>query len=106
VIVEQAVTNDVLDMGLLAKTAAPAREVLGVETIDVVADMGYFKSEDIEACETAGLTPHVPRPQRGPSVREGFFRKDEFHYDAARDAYICPAGTDADADPSRPVARS
>jgi transposase len=91
-IVEQAVSNDVLDMGLLAKTAEPAREVLGVETIDVVADMGYFKSEDIEACETAGLTPHVPRPQRGPSVREGFFRKDEFCYDAARDAYICPAG--------------
>ena len=88
-------TNDVLDMGLLgllAKTAEPAREVLGVERIDVVADMGYFKSEDIEACETAGLMPHVPRPQRGPSVREGFFRKDEFCYDAARDAYICPAG--------------
>ena len=26
------------------------------------------------------------------AVREGFFRKDEFRYDAERDAYICPAG--------------
>src|SRR2546430_1998539 len=68
-IVEQAVTNDVLDMGLLAKTAEPAREVLGVERIDVVADMGYFKSEDIEACETAGLMPHLPPPPRGPVLR-------------------------------------
>ena len=25
-------------------------------------------------------------------MREGFFRKDEFHYDAERDAYICLAG--------------
>jgi len=25
-------------------------------------------------------------------VREGFFRKDEFRYDAGRDAYVCPAG--------------
>jgi transposase len=91
-IVEQAVTNDVLDMGLLRQTAEPARQILDVETIDVVADKGYFKSEDIEACEKAGLTPYVPRPQRGPSVREGFFRKDEFRYDAGRDAYICPAG--------------
>ena len=90
-IVEQAVTNDVLDMGLLQQTAEPARQILDVETIDVVADKGYFKSEDIEACEKVGLTPHVPRPQRGPSVREGFFRKDEFRYDAGRDAYICPA---------------
>jgi transposase len=91
-IVEQAVTNDVLDMGLLQQTAEPARQILEVETIDVVADKGYFKSEDIEACEKAGLTPHVPRPQRGSSVRGGFFRKDEFRYDAGRDAYICPAG--------------
>jgi hypothetical protein len=25
-------------------------------------------------------------------VKNGFFRKDEFRYDAERDAYICPAG--------------
>ena len=77
-IVEQAVTNQVVDMGLLKETAEPARLVLDVERIDVVADRGYFKSEDIEACEAAGLTPHVPRPQRGSSVSDGFFRKDEF----------------------------
>jgi Transposase DDE domain len=34
----------------------------------------------------------VPRPQRGPAVRNGYFRKDEFCYDAQQDAYICPAG--------------
>jgi hypothetical protein len=91
-IVEQAVTNDVLDMGLLQQTAEPARQILDVKTIDVVADKGYFKSEDIEACEKAGLTPHVPKPQRGSAVANGFFRKDEFRYDAARDAYVCPGG--------------
>ena len=91
-IVEQQVTNQVVDMGLLTQTAEPAKEVLGVETIDVVADKGYFKIEDIEACEKAGMTPYVPRPQRGPSVKAGLFRKDEFQYDAATDSYICPAG--------------
>ncbi|MBV8132184.1 MAG: IS1182 family transposase [Alphaproteobacteria bacterium] len=91
-IVEQAVTNQVVDMGLLTQTAEPAREILGIETIDVVADRGYFKVEDIDACEKAGCIPHVPKPQRGSSVREGFFRKDEFRYDAGRDAYVCPAG--------------
>jgi transposase len=91
-IVEQAVTNQVVDMGLLKETAEPARALLDVEQIDVVADRGYFKSEDIEACEKAGITPYVPKPQRGSSVRNGFFRKDEFRYDAARNAYICPAG--------------
>ena len=36
--------------------------------------------------------PHVPRPQRGAAVKNGFFRKDEFRYDAKQNAYICPAG--------------
>ena len=91
-IVEQQVTNQVLDMGLLTETAEPAKEILGVETIDVVADKGYFKIEDIEACEKAGMAPYVPRPQRGPSVRAGFFRKDEFKYDPETDSFTCPAG--------------
>jgi transposase len=91
-IVEQQVTNQVVDMGLLTQTAEPAKEVLGVGTIDVVADKGYFKIEDIEACEKAGIEPYVPRPQRGPSVKAGLFRKDEFQYDEATDSYVCPAG--------------
>jgi transposase len=91
-IVEQAVSNEVLDMGLLRRTAEAARDVLDVEKIDVVADKGYYKIEDIEACEHAGLTPHVPRPQRGAAVKNGFFRKDEFLYDTMSDAYTCPAG--------------
>ena len=91
-IVEQQVTNQVLDLGLLTQTAEPAKEILGVETIDVVADRGYYKAEDIEACEKAGMTPYVPRPQRGPAVKEGLFRKDEFQYDEGSDAYVCPSG--------------
>ncbi len=91
-IVEQQDTNQVVDMGLLTETAEAAKEVLGVETIDAVADKGYFKIEDIDACEKAGIVPYVPRPQRGPSVKAGLFRKDEFRYDAGRYVYVCPAG--------------
>src|ERR1700737_1465140 len=83
-IVDQEVTNQVVDMGLLTKTAEPARAILEVEAIDVVADRGYFKIEDIEACEKAGMTPYVPKPQRGSSGSNGFFRRGGFGYDPAR----------------------
>ncbi len=79
-------------MGMLTQTAEPAEAVLGVETIEVVADKGYFKIEDIGACEKAGMVPFVPRPQRGPSVKAGLLRKDEFVYDGDNDVYVCPAG--------------
>ena len=79
-IVEQQVTNQVLDMGLLTERLPnQAKEILGVETIDVVKqDISCCKIEDIEACEKAHMVPYVPHPQRGPSVRKGLFRKDEF----------------------------
>src|ERR1700710_3088635 len=91
-IVEQQVTNQVVDMGMLTQTVEPAKEILGVETIDAVADKGYFKIEDIEACEKTGIVPYVPRSQRGPSVKAGLFRKDEFNYNEATNSYTCPAG--------------
>ena len=91
-LVEQQVTNQVVDMGLLTETAEPAKELLGVEQIAVVADRGYFKIEDIEACEKAGMVPYVPRPQRGSSVRAVLFRKDEFEYDPESDTVLCPGG--------------
>jgi len=91
-IVEQQVTNQVVDMGLLTETAEPAKEILGVERIAVVVDRGYFKIDDIEAFEKAGMEPYVPRPQRGPSVSAGLFRKDEFRYDPESDTLLCPGG--------------
>ncbi len=91
-IVEQHVTNPGSDLGLLAQTAGAAKVLLDVERIDAVADMGYYKGEDIEACEKIGVTPFVARPQRGVAVHEGRFRKEEFRYDAAADVYVCPAG--------------
>jgi hypothetical protein len=91
-IVEQQITNQVLDIGLLTETAVAAKDVLGVERIAATADKGYFKIEDIEACEAAGIDPYVPRPQRGPSVRAGLFRKDEFRYDRKSNTLLRPAG--------------
>jgi hypothetical protein len=56
----------------------PARQILDVEKIDVVADKGYFKSEDIAACEKAGLTPHVPSHNVEPQWRTAFFARTSF----------------------------
>ena len=95
-IVEQHVTNAATDMGLLALTAGAAKEALGVEQIDAVADMGYYKGEDIEACEANGIMPFVARPRRGSAIANGRFSKDFFRYDAEVDAYHCPGGRKLD----------
>src|SRR5260370_15126614 len=89
-IVEQEVTNAGTDLGLLAPTATAAKEALEADKIKVVADSGYYKGEDIAACEAAGIEAYVARPQRCFAVREGLFRKEGFYYDPQNDVYLCP----------------
>lgn len=91
-IAEQQVHNKVSDLGLLAETASAARDNLGVDHINVVADRGYYEIEDIEDCEAAGVTPYVPKPLRGSAVKNGFFTKEQFRYDGETDVLICPGG--------------
>jgi transposase len=62
-IVEQQVTNQVVDMGLLAQTAKPAKEVLGAERIAVVADRGLFQDRGHR-----GLRESRDRPLRAASA--------------------------------------
>ncbi|SCX22536.1 hypothetical protein DSM25558_3167 [Agrobacterium sp. DSM 25558] len=90
-IAEQEFCNQLLDMGLLTPTVEAAMDRLGVDRIETVADQGYFKIEDIEACETAGITAYVPKPIRGPAVAQGFFSKEDFRYDPDKDIYPCLA---------------
>jgi len=102
-IAEQQVHNNVSDLGLLAETANAARETLGVDQIDVVADRGYYKIEDIEDCEAVGVMPYVPKPLRGSAVKNGFFTKEQFRYDADADVLICPGGQKLEAKYKRKI---
>lgn len=60
-----------------------------------MADRGYFKGEEILACEQAGIIPLVPKPLTSNSKADGRFDKRDFAYDAERDEYVCPAGETA-----------
>ena len=91
-IAEQQVHSQVTDLGLLSETASEARKNLAVKQIDAVADRGYYKIEDIEDCESAGVTPYVPKQDRSKARSRGQFPKSVFRYDAATDTYRCPAG--------------
>ena len=66
--------------------------MLAVDELDVVADRGYFNSEEILACERAGITVTLPKPMTSGNKAKGRFVKADFRYLADEDTYICPAG--------------
>jgi Transposase DDE domain len=86
------VTNVGVDRGQLSAMAKQARDALDANTIEVLADKGYFKGEEIAACEDAGIAVSVPKPATSNAKAEGRFDKRDFVYDAAKDQYVCPAG--------------
>jgi hypothetical protein len=84
------VTDRSDDHGNLEGLSGQAMEVMGVETINVLADRGYYDGKDIAACEAAGLTCLVAKPRAGGAVKEAGFRRERFVYDREGDCYVCP----------------
>jgi transposase len=91
-IVAHEVTNIGNDRSQLSTMARQAQEATGVRELTAIADRGYFKGEEILACEAAGVTPLVPKPLTSGTKADGRFGKQDFVYDAGEDFYRCPAG--------------
>jgi len=91
-IVAHEVTNIGTDRHQLSNVAEQARTEMGVGTLDVVADRGYYDGEEIKACEDADITVTLPKPMTSSAKAAGRFGKQDFVYIATEDVYRCPAG--------------
>jgi transposase len=91
-IVDHEVTNEVTDRSLLSQMAKRAKEVLGVEELEVLADMGYYDGQQVKDCVEEGIMPYIPKAETSASKKFGLFGKSDFRYASERDCYWCPAG--------------
>jgi Transposase DDE domain len=88
-IITHEVTNVGSDRAQLARIAKQTKATLERTNLDVIADRGYFSSEEILECDNAGITVTLPKPTTSNPKR---FGKQDFRYVADEDVYICPAG--------------
>jgi transposase len=91
-IVAHEVTNVGSDRDQLSGMTERARLAVGSKAIEVVADRGYYKGEEIVACEQAGMTIYLPKPMTSGLYAKGRFGKQDFVYVTTEDVYLCPAG--------------
>ena len=93
-IVASEVVNEGNDTGQLYKMAEAAKQSLGAETLQALADVGYYNGATLKACEDDGIVAYVPQAKRtGRLQAQGRFSHEDFIYDAAANAYRCPAGS-------------
>jgi transposase len=93
-IVASDVVNDGNDTGQLYGMAKAAKEALGAERLQALADVGYYNGATLRACEDDDIVAYVPQAKRtGRLKAQGRFSHEAFSYDAAADVYRCPAGS-------------
>src|SRR4030043_300764 len=84
-------TGDVNDTHALAPMAMQTKEILGVESLKVLADKGYHTGEQMQQCIGHNITPFVS--PKAPSTKDiGLYPITSFIYNKEQDLYICPQG--------------
>ena len=90
-IVAYEVTNLGYDRDALSMMAHKARDAMAAENIEAIADKGYYKGEEIVACEQAGIAVTVSKPHTSNAAAAGRFDRADFIYHAEEDACARPA---------------
>lgn len=91
-IVASEVVNDGNDTHQLDRMATAAKEALEVETLQAVADTGYYNGAALKVCEEQDIVAYVPQPARDSRLAaQGRFTHEAFVYDGESDRYRCPA---------------
>jgi transposase len=95
-ILDYEVTNEGNDKNQLNEMAIRAKDILEVESLEVLADKGYYNPEEIRKCTENNTIPFIPEPKpkqfKEGNVPEPKFYENQFKYDAGKDVYTCPGG--------------
>jgi transposase len=91
-IIAHKVTNTGSDRAQLANIASRAKDALGIDKLEAVADRGYYSGVEILACDKAGIAVTLPKPMTSGLEARGRFGKQDFVYLGDEDVYRCPAG--------------
>jgi len=80
------------DRSALYSMAIQAKEAIGVDHLEVVADRGYYNGREIYDCEQSQVTTYIPKAQTTRDLAKGLFGKRDFKWIAEDYEYECPAG--------------
>lgn len=86
------VTSNSADHGELYSLGTKAKEVFDVESIECLADKGYFDPDDLKNCEENDIICYVSKPSFSNSTGDSIYFNDKFKYNPENNTYTCPEG--------------
>lgn len=91
-IVEFEVTTQPNDLGYLSPLALQVKQFLECETLDMLADKGYYQADCLKECVENNIRPYVSKLSYPNRTGNKKYYADKFIYDKEKDVYTCPAG--------------
>ena len=82
------------DRKILSTMGSRAKEIVGKESIELLADKGYHNGEELQKCEGMNIRTYVA-PQEttcGDKIPTEDYLGDKFSYNIHDDSYTCPEG--------------
>ena len=87
------VTNDVNDFRQLSNMGLRAKEILGSDNINILADKGYYNPVEIMKCGK-NIIPYLPIIEHNRSTKDNEkYCLNNFKYYSSEDYYLCPENT-------------
>ena len=91
-IVHSEVVNESNDLNQFANQIEQSNEILGQKCKNACADAGYANTEELKKIDDESITVIVPSQRQAHNRPVKPFSKEQFHYNAQEDCYICPHG--------------
>lgn len=92
-IIASEVTQEGNDQKQLYPMARQTKDLLDKKRLTVLADAGYYETENLHQCEENGITAYVPIPNKTAQLKQQKrFVPEDFGYDSEQDSYRCPNG--------------
>jgi hypothetical protein len=92
------VINNSTDHHQLTTDAKAAKQMLGVDQLEVLSDKGFYVANNLVECEEAGITVLMPIPVFNPTTSVGVpepeFGSERFIFDGVKGVYVCPVGNE------------
>ena len=86
-------TNNPADQQQLSHMSKKVKEIFNADELKVLADKGYYSTNELKECKANGIETYVPKPESKPgNVPDPNYSKEHFLYNENEDFYTCPAG--------------